>query len=225
MKHTTLISALIIFLVDFSTETYGQTSDYYNILLRKVFQNSEIQYDTVVPINFLSDTTAQGIFNMQFFEGFNYPILEYKKSMYRVSLTNDTVEINISVTPFDLKNFSNHYLSDSSLYFKNIYYRSIPFDIFQNNPYYPKTVVSDITIKIKRKKVHLPEKEFNRIYNPVLESWTYNNSELHGVNAYIAHNKKILLTLSCGEGAGSSIAIFIIRTDGTIESKILEPDI
>ncbi len=195
--------------------------------LFKVFLNRENQtqlaiFDTIVPLEYLSEIKYESLTNMQIFEGFDYPKLRIEKENNRTVLSNDSIKITLTTIPFDSVRFKKSYKTDSSLYFKSLYFREFPVE-FDYPPFFPNTEISEIKLMIRERTIKVPDNYCKDLYNPALENYKYGDIELFGLNGYIADNGKILMTLFCGEGAGAYKVIFIFDESGKIEKRIEEP--
>ena len=215
--------APLIFTSLFTANIAGQDLDRYKVLFSKVDRLTQIAYDTVIDLRLLSEPIAPwGMPYMQMFEGFNYPKFNVVYETSTAIINNDSIEIIIKTVPFDSISFKKNYKRDSSLYLNSLYFREFP-DEFDYPPFYPKFEVSEISVKINDRLTVLPRKHSRNLYNPSFISWSYKGEKMHGINGYVADNNKILLTFTCGEGAGAYIVIMIFDNQGNFETRIEEP--
>ncbi|MFZ5941211.1 MAG: hypothetical protein ACOYXB_11635 [Bacteroidota bacterium] len=189
------------------------TSDQYNV------------FPIRASLEMLCDTNDIGIPNIQLFEGFNYPLLKRTIQGNVIRFSNDSIEFDIFIAPFDTLSFLHNYTLDSSLYYKSLYFREDLDEKIDVPRFLPEKEIREIKLTIKGISSEIESKVLNGLYDPNIDCWTIYNEEKCGINVHISDNKKILLHINGGAGASAYIAIFQFDENGNIENRLFEPTI
>jgi hypothetical protein len=214
MKQTIYIFIIILFGISHSL--VAQENDTYRVRLNRENLKELEVYDTTIALDFLIERNYDDLTKMQNFEGFNYQKFTLKTKNNQAILSNDSIKITIITKPFDATYFKSNYEKGSSLYYYNFYFREFQGENFEHLVY-PKTEVSEINVSINNKQIFLVNNHCRNLYDPELKGENRNNAELFRLNAYIADNGKILLTLFCGAGAGAYKVIYLFDNNGVIK--------
>jgi hypothetical protein len=212
-------SFLIVILFLNLSAGFSQEDFLYRTLFQKAKTTGFICYDTLIPLQFLNDTTESGIPNMQYFDGFNYPKFDVEISENKAVLSNGTFEIIVVSKRFDKNHYLKNYKNDSNLFCTSLYFRE---DAYESDipRFFPETEIDNIQLYKNEVKINSITEKAKYLYNPFLNCEEHLDGRVCGIDAYLANNGNILLAIHCGEGAAAYIVVFEFSEDGKLLMRI-----
>lgn len=214
------IFPFLIILVGVACTSESQKEDKYKILL-DANNNAVLKtYDTLATLDYLSASSDEGMPNVQFFCGFDYPAFTHNINGDTVILSNGSIQIQLITIPFDSVRFVNSYKKNNLKDYDSPFFGNLPADL-DYPAFMPKTEIGEIEFMINSNKVEIPKQHYKHLYD-VNSCFVENATTKCGLNAYMADNGKVLLTVPCGQGAASYISIFVFDENGKFEQRIEE---
>jgi hypothetical protein len=206
---TSVLSSMLIFAAG-SCKIDQQKPDGYSVKLRRDDNSKElVLYDTIVSLDYLTEGSKKysSISNFEFFEGFNYPVLESKlETNNRLVLFNDSVNIVVETKPFDTLLFKRNLASDRNYYTNKSVYGGLP----------SLREISNISIRINGRLNEMSSHEFENMFDPNIISTPYHIP----TKAYLTEGGEILLQMDNGAGAEFYYLIFLFDKDGNVKKRI-----